>query len=102
MELSEPDSLGQPRLNFDVLRLICDHLTKVSDVLSFALTCSTLRKCAFQRRLRMSPVALSSSDSVERFHRFIFADPTSRAPHLYGLSISPEFYSAEPEDPSCA
>ena len=100
---NEPSSHRQPqgRLNFDVLRLVCDHLTKVSDVLSFALTCSTLRKGALQRRLRMSPVALSCPHSVDRFHRFIFADPTSRAPHLYGLSVSPDLYSAEPEDPSC-
>ena len=101
MRSNEPVSWTQPLLNFDVLHLICNNLTKVSDVLSFALTCSALRKGALQRRLSMSPVALSSPDSVERFHRFIFADPTSRAPHLYGLSISPEFYYAEHEDPSC-
>ena len=101
MRSNEPVSWTQPLLNFDVLHLICNNLTKVSDVLSFALTCSALRKGALQRRLSMSPVALSSPDSVERFHRFIFADPTSRAPHLYGLSISPEFYYAEHEYQSC-
>ncbi|KAM5538334.1 hypothetical protein V8D89_007936 [Ganoderma adspersum] len=102
MGSNEPVGWGQPppppRLNFDILHLVCNDLTEVSDVLSFALTCSALRKGALQRRLSMSPVALSSPDSVERFHRFIFADPTSRAPHLYGLSISPEFYYAEHED----
>ncbi|KAI1786803.1 hypothetical protein LXA43DRAFT_1184911 [Ganoderma leucocontextum] len=78
---------GQPRLNFDVLRLVCNCLTDVSDALSFALTCSTLRRGALQRRLRMSPVVLSSSVSVGRFYRFIFADAVARARYIYGLKL---------------
>ena len=103
MESSEPDGLGQPRLNFDILRLICNDLAEVSDVLSFALICSALRQGALQRRLRMSPVILSRPESVERFHRFIFAHPTSRAPYLYGLLVSPDLYHyVAQDDPSCA
>ena len=103
MESNGPDSLGQPRLNFDVLRLVCNDLTEVSDVLSFALTCSTLRKCALQRRLRMSPVVLTIPSSLAMFHKFIFADPTSRAPYLYGLLVSPDLYHyVAQDDPSCA
>ena len=102
MESNGPDSLGQPRLNFDVLCLVCNDLTEVSDVLSFALTCSTLRKCALRRRLRMSPVVLTVPSSLAKFHKFIFADPTSRAPYLYGLSISPLLYLAAKGDPSHA
>ena len=94
------DGCAQPsRLNFDVLRLICNDLDKVSDVLSFALTCSTLRKGALQRRLGMSPVVLSLPESVEMFHRFIFADPISRAPYLYGLVLSPDYEYAPNGDP---
>ncbi|KAM5538341.1 hypothetical protein V8D89_007943 [Ganoderma adspersum] len=50
----------------------------------------------------MSPVVLSLPDSVERFHKFIFADPTSRAPYLYGLSVSPDLYYAANDDPRFA
>ena len=91
MGSNEPVSWAGPVLNFDVLHLICNQLTEVSDVLSFSLTCSTLRNGALQRRLRMSPLILSSPESVERFYMFIFSDPTSRAPHLHGLSISRNF-----------
>ncbi len=97
----EPDGCGRQltRLNFDVLRLICNDLTEVSDVLSFALTCSTLRKGALQRRLRMSPVVLRHPESIEALHRFIFADTTSRAPYLYGLVLSPDSDYAPKDDP---
>ena len=87
MGSNEPVGWSQPLLNFDIPCLICNDLTEVSDVLSLALTCSALRPRALQRRLRMSPVVLSLPESVERFHRFIFADQTSRAPYLYGLKI---------------
>ncbi|KAI1783160.1 hypothetical protein LXA43DRAFT_357610 [Ganoderma leucocontextum] len=79
---------GQPRLDFDVLHSVCNCLTKVSDVLSFALTCSTLRKSALQRYLMMSPVVLSDANSVDRFYSFIFADAAARAPFIYGLELA--------------
>ena len=75
------------RLNFDALRLVCNCLTDVSDVLSFALTCSTLKNDALQRRLRMSPIVLSNAEVVNKLYSFISADPTSRAPHIYGLKL---------------
>ncbi|KAI1786812.1 hypothetical protein LXA43DRAFT_1184920 [Ganoderma leucocontextum] len=87
MELNQHIHHSQPRLNFDVLHLVCNYLTDVSDALSFALTCSTLRRGALQRRLRMSPVVLSSSVSVSRFYRFIFADAVARAPYIHGLKL---------------
>ena len=81
------DPCGQPRLNFDVPRLVCNYLVDVSDILSFALTCSTLTEDAFRRRLSMSPVALLNAESVHSFHTFIFSNKTSRAPYICGLKI---------------
>ena len=84
---------GTPRLNFDILHQICNHLSDVSDVLSFALTCSVLTKPAFIRRLRMSPINLSNDKSVDRFHRFIFADKAARVRYIYGLKLpDPHLY----------
>ncbi|PIL31123.1 hypothetical protein GSI_05819 [Ganoderma sinense ZZ0214-1] len=82
----EHDKL-EPRLNFDVLRLLCSYLSDVPDVLSFALTCSTLTELSFRRRLRMAPVNLRDAKSVDRFHAFIFSNQTSRAPSIYGLRL---------------
>ncbi|PIL31137.1 hypothetical protein GSI_05833 [Ganoderma sinense ZZ0214-1] len=87
---AERDQYPYPFLNFDILRLVCDSLTDVSDVLSFSLTCSTLREGALQRRLRMSPVVLWDLDSIQRFHDFIFKNPNGRAPHIHGLKL-PDF-----------
>ncbi len=88
----DPDASGQPRFNFDILYLVCNRLTAVSDVLSLALTCSMLTETAFQRRLRMSPaVNLWSGESVDSFHRFIFADEAARAPYIYGLKLPDRF-----------
>lgn len=80
-------SRGHPRLNFDILHLVCNQLSEVSDVLSVALTCSTLTKHAFQRRLMMSPVDLGREESVDSFYNFIFADAASRARYIYGLIL---------------
>ncbi|KAI1791954.1 hypothetical protein LXA43DRAFT_369146 [Ganoderma leucocontextum] len=78
---------GQPQLNFDVLRRVCHHLVDVSDVLSFALTCSTLTEDALRRRLRMAPVNLLNGESIDNFYRFIFANEPARAPYIYGLKL---------------
>ncbi|KAM5539857.1 hypothetical protein V8D89_006360 [Ganoderma adspersum] len=88
---------GQPRLNFDVLRHVCNFITDVSDALSLSLTCSALRKGALQRRLWISPVVLSNSLSVDMFHRFIFRDVAALAPYIYGLNLA-SFYIVETED----
>ncbi|PIL31089.1 hypothetical protein GSI_05785 [Ganoderma sinense ZZ0214-1] len=87
MHRFEADLLEQPRLNFDVLRLVCNSLTEIPDILSFALTCSAFAVFAFQRRLRMSPINLSNDEVVDSFHRFIFADKAARAPYIYGLKL---------------
>ncbi|KAM5538321.1 hypothetical protein V8D89_007923 [Ganoderma adspersum] len=91
---TDPDE--QPQLNFDILRLVCNYLIDVSDVLSFALTCSSLTEDSFRRRLRMSPVDLSNGRSLDRFHTFIFSNEPSRAPCIRGLKL-PDPY----EDPEC-
>ena len=76
-------------LNVDILRLVCNCLSDVSDVLSFSLTCPTFREGALQRRLRMSPVVLRPFGvSIGWFYSFIFQDPAGRAPHIYGLKLS--------------
>ncbi|PIL31091.1 hypothetical protein GSI_05787 [Ganoderma sinense ZZ0214-1] len=77
----------QPRLNFDVLRLLCNCLTDVSDVLSFALTSSALTETSFRRRLRMAPVNLRDIKSVDGFHAFIFSNQAARAKYIYGLKL---------------
>ncbi|KAM5539860.1 hypothetical protein V8D89_006363 [Ganoderma adspersum] len=88
----------EPHLNFDVLRHVCNCLTRVSDALSFSLTCSALRKGALQRRLWISPVVLSSSESIGRFHTFIFGDAAALASCIYGLSFAAFYYDLEDED----
>ncbi|KAM5538315.1 hypothetical protein V8D89_007917 [Ganoderma adspersum] len=80
--------LERPQLPFDILRLVCDSLTEIPDVLSFALTCSGLTGNAFRRRLRMSPINLTDDKVFDSFERFIFADVAGRAPHIYGLIFS--------------
>ena len=81
------DPSGPPGLNLDILRLVCNYLGDVSDVLSFALTCSSLMEDAFRKRLSMSPVTLSNAQSVRIFHTFIFSNEPARAPCIYGLRL---------------
>ncbi|PIL31090.1 hypothetical protein GSI_05786 [Ganoderma sinense ZZ0214-1] len=81
------DPHEEPRLNFDILRLLCDYLTDIPDVLSFALICSALTEDALRRRLQMAPVHLSNAKVVKSFHTFIFSNQLSRAPCIYGLKI---------------
>ena len=82
----------EPRLNFDILRLVCDYLSDVPDVLSFALTCSALTEDALRQRLRMAPVNLSKSEVINSLHTFIFSNEPSRALCLYGLKIPMPYY----------
>ncbi|PIL31120.1 hypothetical protein GSI_05816 [Ganoderma sinense ZZ0214-1] len=87
MRRSKAGIFTQPRLNFDVLCLVCNSLTEISDVLSFALTCSELTVPALQRRLKISSIHLSNDELVHSFHRFIFADEPARAQYIYGLKL---------------
>ncbi|KAI1789275.1 hypothetical protein LXA43DRAFT_893211 [Ganoderma leucocontextum] len=79
--------MAAPRLNVDVLAIICEFLTDVSDVLSIALTCSSVHIVAVGWLLRMRPVYLKSGPSIRRFHSFLFADAPARAPHVCVLHI---------------
>ena len=83
--------MARARLNLDVLRAVCEFLLDSSDVLSFALVCSSLRPIATRRLLQMSPIRLINSDRVARFHSFLFADAPSRlGPLVRELSINAE------------
>ena len=79
--------MASPLLNVDVLAIACEFLTDVSDVLSMALTSSSVHLVAVKWLLRMRPVYLKSGPSISQFHRFLFADPAVRAPHLRALHI---------------
>ncbi|KAI1787986.1 hypothetical protein LXA43DRAFT_673367 [Ganoderma leucocontextum] len=80
------------RLNGDVLTIICEFLTDVAHVLSFALTCSALHPIAIRRLLSMRPVYLTGSTSILRFHSFVFADKLARAQHIRALEIGTRFH----------
>ncbi|KAI1789254.1 hypothetical protein LXA43DRAFT_1021914 [Ganoderma leucocontextum] len=80
--------MAAPRLNVDVLAIVCEFLTDVSDVLSIALTCSSVHLVAVGWLLRMRPVYLKSDPSIRRFHSFLFADAPARAPHVCALDIN--------------
>ncbi|KAI1784014.1 hypothetical protein LXA43DRAFT_1101865 [Ganoderma leucocontextum] len=79
--------MAAPQLNVDVLAIACEFLSDVSDILAFALTCSSLRPIATQCLLAMHPVLLTGGESVRRFHAFLFADPPARTPHVRALDI---------------
>ena len=82
------DVMSPSTLNVDVLAIACEFLTDVSDILSFAHTCSILRPVAIRWLLSMKPIDLKDGTSVRRFHSFLFADPPARTPHLRALSIA--------------
>ncbi|PIL31093.1 hypothetical protein GSI_05789 [Ganoderma sinense ZZ0214-1] len=92
------DLLGQPRLNLDILRLACNYLTDVPDVLYFALTCSALTEDGFRRRLSMSPINLPDAESVHSFHTFIFSNELGRAPFIHGLELGKLLFDDVEED----
>ena len=87
-----------PQLNFHILRIrsVYNVLTKLSNSLSSALTRSTEKESALERRPSMSPVVLSDVDSVERFCNLIFPDAIPRASSIYGLFLS--FSLSDPMD----
>ncbi len=74
-------------LNFDVLLVICRFITDVSTVLSFSLTCSTLRPVAIERRVSMRPVAIDQTSSLRDLYNFIFVDEKTRSPHIHTITI---------------
>ena len=74
-------------LNLDVLAVVCKFLTRISDVLAFSLTCSALRPIAVQHLLSIYTIPLTSSASIRRFHRFLFADVHARALHVRSIRV---------------
>ncbi|KAM5543669.1 hypothetical protein V8D89_002920 [Ganoderma adspersum] len=79
--------MAAARLNNDVLMIVCKFLVDSSDVLSFALVCSSLRPVAIERLIGMAQISLTTSDSVDKFHTFLFADARTRARHVHALNI---------------
>ncbi|KAM5541502.1 hypothetical protein V8D89_004692 [Ganoderma adspersum] len=88
--------MGQ--LNLDVLREICGFLTDVPDVLSFSLTCSTLRPVAVERRLSMRDITIWSATSIRDLCNFVFVDEKRRGRHIQAINIP--VYSDIPPEPS--
>ncbi len=88
MNTPRPNQMATPpRLNTDVLAVVCEFLADVPDVLSMALTCSSVHPVAIKWLIRMRPVYLKSGPSIRFFHVFLFADAAVRAPNLRALHI---------------
>ena len=71
----------------DVLAIVCEFLTDVPDILSFALICSSLHPVAIKRLLSMRPIHLTGRQSIPKFHFFLFTDVCARAPHVRALDL---------------
>ena len=87
-----------PQLNIDVLTIVCEFLTDVSDLLSVSLACSSINVVAVQWLLRTRQVHLKSGASICRFHSFLFADAPARAPYVHALDIDLMWPQPEAED----
>ena len=92
-------------LCLDVLAIVCEFLTDVSDVLSFILTTSSLRPIATRWLLSMGPIHVAGSESMRQSHSFLFADAPARTPYIRALDITntrPEIRGilAQPKDAS--
>ncbi|KAM5531987.1 hypothetical protein V8D89_014321 [Ganoderma adspersum] len=80
--------MAAPRLNLDILMVVCTFLGDVSDVHSFSWTCSSLYRIATRWLLRTRVIYLMEHMKVKRFHSFLFADAPTRSPHVRKLSVS--------------
>ena len=76
-----------PELNEDVLTVVCDFLTDVSDVLAVSLTCSPFRPIAIRRLLSIHHIYLNWCSSIRRFHTCLFADAPARAAYIDALEV---------------
>ncbi len=76
-----------PQLNVDVLAIVCEFLTEVSDILSVSLTCSSVHVVAVRWLLLKRPVYLKGRPSIHRFHAFLLADTPARAPYVRDIHI---------------
>ncbi len=75
------------QLDVDVLSVVCEFLSDVSDVVSMTLICSSIHPIAMGWLLRMRPVFVRSGPSIRRFHSFLFHDTPARAPHVRVVQI---------------
>ncbi|KAM5543682.1 hypothetical protein V8D89_002933 [Ganoderma adspersum] len=97
--LSELDQcMAAPRLKTDELAIVCEFLTEVSDILSIALTCSSVRSVAVGWLLRMRPIYLKSGPFIRRFHSFLFVDAPAHAPHVRAVHTDVRWPQAAAED----
>ena len=76
-----------PKLNVDVLAIVCEFLTDAPDILSLALTCSSIHPIAIRWLLYMGPVFLKNDLSILRFHSFLLTDISARAVHILALDV---------------
>ena len=81
------ESMATTRLHFDVLEVISEFLDEASDVLSFGLTSTSVHRIATGRLLSMRPIFLTGGPSILAFHRYLFADPLARTPHVRALDL---------------
>ncbi|TBU60430.1 hypothetical protein BD310DRAFT_922953 [Dichomitus squalens] len=83
------NSRGAPLLlDWDVLHIICNHLTDTFDILSLSCTCTSLRPVAMQRFLSVRPIVLKDARSTCNIHNLIFADKTRRGPYVRALQVT--------------
>ena len=79
--------MASVNLNMDALSATCQFLTDVSDLLSFSLTCSSLRPVATQRLISISPIRLTKGALIHKLHSFLFADAPARTPYVRTVQI---------------
>ncbi|KAM5531985.1 hypothetical protein V8D89_014319 [Ganoderma adspersum] len=79
--------MNAPRLNLDVLSVVCSFLADVADFLSFSLTCSSLHPIAMGWLLRTRCIHLKDDVMIQKFHFFLFADAPARTPHVRAFRI---------------
>ncbi|PIL30068.1 hypothetical protein GSI_07789 [Ganoderma sinense ZZ0214-1] len=91
-------SMETPKLNVDVLTVVCEFLTEVSDILSVSLTCSSVHVVALRWLLLTRPVYLKSGPPILRFHAFLFADAPARVPYVRVLDIDLMWPKSEADD----
>ena len=90
--------MASVNLNMDALSVTCQFLTDVSDLLSFSLTCSSLRPVATQRLISISPIRLTKGALIHKFHSFLCADAPARAPYVRAVEIA--WGSKPPHEPT--
>ncbi|PIL23487.1 hypothetical protein GSI_14798 [Ganoderma sinense ZZ0214-1] len=83
-------------LNVDVLATVCEFLIDLPDILSIALTCSSLRPVADRWLLSSRTINLETKESIRKFHSFLFASPHSRTPHVRAVGLTLDLSHSRP------